>query len=233
MNRHLRRTRLVTGVGTTNPSKADLPPCDEHAPQAEHVSRASLPPAAARIEDCAHIRIDEPMRFNWVRYERLMRTLHGKITLAAVLVTTVVLLMLGWRAENGEPISPERWLCGAGSGWFITWMVRLALFTFLAAPRFVRFMPGGIHLSGLGALRPDQILHWKLHREVTSDSGERAGARLEIGCRWLWWERRWTMFLNDATQADLLHHLLKTRLAPKSMILRRTWATQLRLKPES
>ncbi|MCB1276532.1 hypothetical protein [Prosthecobacter sp.] len=233
MNRHLRRTRLVAGVARPPRLKTSRRPPDESNLHAEHENGSNPPSTSTSIEDSPVVRIDEPIHFNWVRYEHLIQALHGKITLAAVLVSGLVLLMLGRRAERGEYISPERWLCGAGAGWFIAWMVRLALFTFLAAPRFVRFMPGRICLSGLGSLRPEHILHWKMDRGVSLDSSEKACTRLEICCRWFWWERRWAMFLNDVTQADLLHQLLKTRLAAKSKVPRRTWSSELRLKPES
>lgn len=154
----------------------------------------------------------QPTRFNRARYKRVRRAMHGKIMAAKILVTVMVVVVLGWKAASGEHISPERWLCGIGSGLFLSVMVRLALLAALAPPRFILIEDEWIWLSGFGALKADQILHWSLERGVVLNPLDIPCSRLEIVCLWMWWERRWTMFLNDNAEAALLQHMLKTRL---------------------
>lgn len=156
----------------------------------------------------AVVQFVQPKHHTWVRYKTMAHALHGKINLAAAVVTVIIVILLGWRAAGGEHISPERWLCGVGSGWFIGWMGRLALFAALAAPRHISFQDGMIRLSGLGLLKPERVLRWSLHRGVMWNTDEEPCAHLEILCRWFGWERRWMMSLHDNAEAERLQQHL-------------------------
>lgn len=170
---------------------------------------------AANNSDESRLEIEEPLRFHRARYERLTCCLHGKCHLAAALLTGLVLILLGWRAIGGEAISPERWLCGALSGWFMVGMARLALFTCLAAPRGVCFAHGRLRLSGLGILQAGQVLHWSIQRGVQISSHSKPGARLQICCRWCGCERHWMMLMEEGPQIERLQQVLETHL-PRS-----------------
>lgn len=170
------------------------------------------PDTGIRNLEGVSLRIEEPMRFHWARYEHLTRAMHGKTNLAAAGLSVLILLMLGWKANTGELISPERWLCGAGAGWFVIWMARLALFTFFAAPRFISLQNGQVQISGLGVVKLDQIRQWSLDRGVLISGCDRQGARLQLCCRWFWRDRRWSMFLDDGPETDLLQRWLEAQL---------------------
>ncbi len=166
---------------------------------------------AAKAEDSSSLRIEEPLRFHLARYEHLTRPLHGKFNLAAALLTAVILLVLGWRAQYGAFISPERWLCGALSGWFIVAMIRLALFTCLAAPRFICCTQGKLHVSGLGTLRADHILYWSIEHKVMIHACSKPCAKFQLSCRWHGCERHWTMLMEEGPQTERLQSLLEAQ----------------------
>ena len=171
-----------------------------------------LIPAAASREDDASLHIEEPLRFHLARYGHLTRGLHGRLNLAAALLTTLILIMLGWRAQDGESISPARWLCGLLSGWFIIAMLRLALFTCLAAPRFICWTHGKLQISGLGTLRPGQIHHWSIEHKVMLHECAKPCAKFIICCRKLGCERHWTMLMEEGRQTEQLQRLLDLHL---------------------
>ena len=167
--------------------------------------RAAFPPETADTS----LWIEEPARFHRQRYQHLIHPLHGKFHQTAAVVTCLVLIMLSWRAGGASAISSERWLYGLLSGWFIVAMLRLALFTCLAAPRCISCAQGRLHLSGLGTLQAGQILHWSLKQGVKVSPCSRPGVRLDIGCRWLGWERHWSMLMEDDTETARLEHFLE------------------------
>jgi hypothetical protein len=177
-----------------------------------HPVRHGLTTPAAKSEDHSGLRIEEPLRFHLARYEHLTRHLQGKFNLAAVLLTGLILLVLGWRAQCGESVSPERWLCGALSGWFILAMTRLALFTCLAAPRFICYAQGKLQVSGLGTLRTEQILHWSIEHQVMIRACAKPCAKFQISCRWHGCERHWTMLMEEGRETERLQHLLEVQL---------------------
>lgn len=172
-------------------------------------------PAATLGTDEASLWIEEPMIFHRARYERLTRILHGKFNQASALLTCVVLIVLAWRAADGESVSPERWLCGLLSGWFMVSMARLALFTCLAAPRGICYAQGRLRVSGLGTLRAKQILHWSFQHGIRINAHAKPGARLQICCRWCGCERHWTMLMEEGPETERLERLLEMHL-PRS-----------------
>lgn len=153
--------------------------------------------------------IEEPVRFHRQRYRHLIHPLHGKFHQTAAVVTCLVLILLGWRAGGASSISSERWLYGLFSGWFIVAMLRLGLFTCLAAPRCISYAQGRLHLSGLGTLHAGQILHWSMTHGVRSSPCARPALRLDINCRWLGCERHWSMLLEEDTESARLQQLLE------------------------
>lgn len=162
--------------------------------------------------DVASLWIEEPLRFHRARYEHLTRILHGKFNQASALLTCMILSVLGWRAAAGEYVSPERWLCGLLSGWFIVSMARLALFTCLAAPRGISYAQGRLRISGLGILRTDQVLHWSIQRGVRISVHAKPGARLQICCRWCGCERHWMMLMEEGPDIERLQQVLEMHL---------------------
>ncbi|MDZ4405385.1 hypothetical protein [Prosthecobacter sp.] len=214
MNGYFRGSRLLAGVALPRATHTGLVTHDERKQDLERKRRRALQSATIRSASYPNVRFVQPIRLNWARYERVTRTLHGKITAAGVMVTVMAMIMLGWKAAGGEHITPVRWLYSVGSGWFITWMIRLAMFTCLAAPRFVSFQNGSIRLSGFGTLKPGQILRWSFDYHVMPDEHDSPCIRLEILCRWFWWKRRWTMLLDDGAEANRLQHLLQTQTSP-------------------
>ncbi len=177
----------------------------------------TLPDSARRLLEAKSdsdisLQIAEPLRFHWARYAHLTHCLHGKCHLVAALLSGLILSMLAWKAENGEHISPERWLCGLVAGWFIICMIRLALFTCLAAPRFICYSHGQLRISGLGTLRTDQILHWSIEHKVSVSACARPGAQFQICCRWLGYERHWAMLMEDGPETEELERLLEVQL---------------------
>lgn len=160
--------------------------------------------------------IEEPMRFHRARYEHLTRILHGKYNQASALLTCMVLIALGWRAAGGEHVSPERWLCGLLSGWFIIAMARLALFTCLAAPRGICYAQGRLRISGLGTLRAEQILDWSVQRGVRISTHASPAARLQLCCRWCGCERHWTMLMEEGQETERLVRLMEMQLPRRS-----------------
>ena len=197
MNKSLRATRLLAGV--TLPSAA----------------RCGLLKQGAQSADEASLWIEEPLRFHRARYEHLSHLLHERFNQVAAVLTCLVLIMLGWRAEGGEYVSPERWLCGLWSGWFIVAMARLALFTYLAAPRGICYAQGRLRISGLGLLRAGQVLYWSIQRGVRISAHAKPGARLQLCCRWCGCERHWTMLMEEGLETERLQRLLET-LLPRS-----------------
>ena len=173
------------------------------------------PPAAMLRSDETSLWIEEPLLYHRARYEHLTRILHGKFNQASALVTCMVLIVLGWRAAGGEYVSPERWLCGLLSGWFIVSMGRLALFTCLAAPRGLCYAQGRLRISGLGTVRAEQILHWSLQHGIKIGTHAKPGARLQICCRWCGCERHWTMLMEEGQETERLERLLEMHL-PRS-----------------
>jgi hypothetical protein len=163
-------------------------------------------------QPCAAVHFMQPKHHNWVKYKQVTRAWHRKMNVAAALATVIIVSMLGWRAAAGEHISPERWLCGLGSGWFIALMARLALFAALAAPRHIGFQNGMIRLSGLGMVKPGQVLRWSLYRGVMLKTHDGPSAHLEILCRWFGWERQWRMSLHDNAEAERLRQHLELLL---------------------
>lgn len=157
---------------------------------------------------CGHARFVQPRRFNWARYEEVVRALHDKIMALGTLVSSVTLITLSWRVAGGQAVSPGRWLLGAGAGWFVMGMLRLALFVVLSGPRYLRFSHGRISLSGLGQLHPRQIVAWSL-RPVSRRRRQKASVQVELRCLWHGWQRRWVMRLEDDWHASELHHLLR------------------------
>ncbi|OYW77502.1 MAG: hypothetical protein B7Z37_03900 [Verrucomicrobia bacterium 12-59-8] len=171
--------------------------------------------AANSAADDTSLWVQEPMRFHRARYEHLTRLLHGRFNLASALLSCLILIMLGWRAWCGEYVSPERWLYGLLSGWFIVLMARLALFTCLAAPRGICYTQGGLRISGLGTLRAEQVLHWSIQRGIRIRTHAKSGARLQICCRWCGCERHWTMLMEEGLETERLERLLEMHL-PRS-----------------
>ena len=177
-----------------------------------HPVRHGQATPAARSENPSSLRIEEPLRVHLARYEHLTRHLQGRFNLAAALLTALILMVLGWRAQGGEPVSPERWLCGALSGWFILAMTRLALFTYLAAPRFICYTQGRLQVSGLGTLRTEQILNWSIEHQVMIRACAKPCAKFQISCRWHGCERHWTMLMEEGQETERLQHLLETQI---------------------
>lgn len=157
---------------------------------------------------CTRAEIVQPRRLNWARYSSVVRDHHNKIMVTGALVSSATLLILSWRVAGGEVVSPGRWLLGAGAGWFVIGMLRLALFVALSGPRCVRFSHGRLFLSGLGELHPQQILGWSLC-PVRKRRRQKPSIQVELRCRWHGWARRWVMRLEDDWQTAELHHLLR------------------------
>ncbi len=214
MNKSLPATRLLAGVTLSSAPRSGLLKQDASPPRV--LSRRILTrPAAALRTDESSLWIEEPMIFHRARYEHLTRILHGKFNQASALLTCMVLVALSWRAAGGEYVSPERWLCGLLSGWFIVSMARLALFTCLAAPRGIGYAKGRLRISGLGTLRAEQILHWSFQHGIRISAHAKPGVRLQICCRWCGSERHWTMLMEEGQKTERLERLLETHL-PRS-----------------
>ena len=214
MNKSLQATRLFAGVSLPGVARSRLLPEDACL----HLVQPRLRQArrgAAKIDAETSLWIEEPMRFHRARYEHLTHHLQGRFHLAAALLSCLVLLMLGLRATGGELVSSERWLCGLLSGWFIVSMARLALFTFLAAPRGLCCARGRLSISGLGTLRAKQILHWSIQRGVRISPHAKPGAQLQLCCRWCGCERHWTMLMEEGQETERLQRLLEAQL-PRS-----------------
>ncbi|WP_395738815.1 hypothetical protein [Prosthecobacter sp.] len=128
------------------------------------------------------------------------------------MLTTLILMMLGWNAAGGQHIPPGRWLCGLLSGWFIVFMFRTGLFIWLAAPRFICCDCGQLQVSGLGRLRTSQILHWTIEHQVMIHARNPRGARLRICCRWLGWKRHWMMLMEEGPRTERLQRELELLL---------------------
>ncbi len=214
MNKSLRAARLPAGVTLSRAARSRLLKQDA-SPLQSQPSHRRTHRAAARSANETSLWIEEPMRFHRARYEHLTRILHGKFSQASAMLSCLILFVLGWRAASGEHVSPERWLCGLLSGWFIVSMARLALFTFLAAPRGVCYAQGRLRISGLGTLRAERILHWSIQRGVRINAHAKPGARLQIGCRWFGCERHWTMLMEEGLETERLERLLERHL-PRS-----------------
>lgn len=214
MNKPLPASRLLAGVAFSSAPQPCLVKKDA-SPSLVQPGRSLTRPAAVFRSVEASLWIEEPMLFHRARYEHLTRILHRKFTQASALLTCMVLIALGWRAAGGEHISPERWLCGLLSGWFIVSMARLALFTCLAAPRGIYYTQGRLRISGLGTLTAEKILHWSFQHGVRISAQARPGARLQICCRWCGCERHWTMLMEEGPETERLERLLEMHL-PRS-----------------
>ena len=214
MNKPLPATRLLAGVTFSSAARSGLLKKDASPARVQPRRILTRPAAMLRTEE-ASLWIEEPMVFHRGRYERLTRILHGKFNQASALLTCMVLIGLGWRAACGVYVSPERWLCGLLSGWFIVSMARLALFTCLAAPRGICYAQGRLRVSGLGKLRAEQILHWSFQHGIRINAHGKPGARLQICCRWCGCERHWTMLMEEGPETERLERLLEMHL-PRS-----------------
>lgn len=212
MNKSLRAVRLPAGVTLSSAPRSRLLKQDASSCRT-HLRRRRIHRVTTRSADEASLWIEEPMRFHRARYAHLTRILHGKFNQASALLTCMILIVLAWRAAHGVHISPERWLCGLLSGWFIVSMSRLALFTCLAAPRVICYAHGRLRISGMGTLRAEQILHWSLQRGVRISSHAKPGAQLHICCRWYGRERHWTMLMEEGRETERLQHLLQRHLS--------------------
>lgn len=212
MSKPFTATRRHDGVKLPDSTRRGLTTDDESwrpaFPEPELARRA----AAARSDADTGLQIAEPLRFHWARYAHLTHCLHEKCHLMAALLSGLILSLLAWKAEHGAHISPERWLSGMVSGWFIICMIRLALFTCLAAPRFICCTHGQLRISGIGTLRMDQILHWSIENKVKVRACAGTGARLQIGYRRLGCERHWTMLMEDGPDTEKLERLLEAQL---------------------
>lgn len=224
MNKPLRGTRLLAGVALGDAVRYGLIPQNAGFRQVQPERTETDPVVGAPREAEACLHIQEPAPFHWARYEHLRRRLRRRFHLAAALLTALILIMLGWKAEHGDHISTVRWFCGVFSGWFIVAMIRLALFTHLAAPRFICYARGHLRISGLGTLRAAQILHWSIERKVRVQGRAKPGAKVQICCRCLGWERHWTMLMEEGPETERLQHVLETQLprnADAAVLLRR------------
>ncbi|MDI1313056.1 hypothetical protein [Prosthecobacter sp.] len=226
MNKPLRAARLPAGVTRSSAPRSRLLKQDPRAYRAQP-KRRRLHRVATRSAAETSLWIEEPVRFHRARYEHLTRILHGRFNQASALLTCMILTVLAWRAGGGVYVSPERWLCGLLSGWFIVSMARLALFTCLAAPRVICYSHQRLRISGLGTLRAERILHWSLQRGVRISTHAKPGARLQICCRWWGRERKWTMLMEEDLETERLELLLQRHLsrsapAAKTPLLCRT-----------
>ncbi|MCF7789517.1 MAG: hypothetical protein K9N47_25565 [Prosthecobacter sp.] len=211
MNKSLRATRLLAGVTPSSAPQSGLLKQGASLAQVQP-RRSQTRRTAVRRADETSLWIEEPLRFHRARYEHLTRILRGKFSQVSAVLTCLILFVLGWRAASGEYVSPERWLCGLLSGWFIVSMARLALFTCLAAPRGVCYAQGRLRISGLGILRAEQILHWSIQRGVRISAHAKPGARLQICCRWCGCARHWTMLMEEGQETERLERLLEMHL---------------------
>ena len=214
MNKSLQATRLLAGDTLPGAARPGLLPENAglHLPQPRH---RQVRRATATIDEESSLWIEEPTRFHRARYEHLTHHLYGRFPWVATLLSCLILLMLGLRATGGELVSPERWMCGLLSGWFIVSMARLALFTFLAAPRGLCYAHGRLRISGMGTLRAEQILHWSILRGVKISPHTKPGAQLQLCCRWCGCERHWTMLMEEGQETERLQRLLEVQL-PRS-----------------
>jgi hypothetical protein len=212
MNTYARAIRLPGGVTLAVAVRpGQLPHGEKHADDPARRRLAPQAPTAKNVEDTSFSFV-EPLRFHWARYEYLTRLLQSKRHLAAALLSCVILIMLRWKAESGAPISPVRWLYAGVSGWFIVSMSRLALFTCLAAPRFICHAQGKLRISGLGTVRAEHILNWSIERGVVICVRAKRGVKLHLCCRWFGWRRHWTMLMEDGPEVERLRGLLEAAL---------------------
>lgn len=214
MNKPLPATRLLAGVTFSSAPRSGLIKQDASPSLAPPRLKLTSPTAVLRSEE-ASLWIEEPMPFHRARYEHLTRILHGKFNQASALLTCMVLMALGWRAAGGEYVSPERWLCGLLSGWFIVSMARMALFTCLAAPRCISYAQGRLRISGLGTVMAERIRHWSFQHGIRVSTHGKPGARLQICYHWCGCERHWTMLMNEGQETERLERLLEMHL-PRS-----------------
>lgn len=189
------------GEGGRWPKPADGPEKTLPVPQCGRKRETTVVAAAVRFE--------QPRRFNWRRYEDARKAWSERIMLAGTLVSGLALVTLLWRMAEGEPVSHARWLLGTGSGFFVVWMLRLALFVVLSAPHFISFAGGRVRLSGLGLLRPEQILHWTV-QPGKRRRRQKASLRIDIGCLWHGTETQWSIDMEEGAEAVQLQHWLKT-----------------------
>lgn len=202
MNGSLRDHAMLASLGPRGMAALELAP-------------AEALPAVARPAQ----RFVQPARFNWARYEHVKRQVHAKVCVISMLLTGLVMALLWWKAAQGGIISPERWLCGAASGWLIARMFRLGLFVILSAPRCLTFEHDRCHLSGMGVLKPGDVSGWSLTRETPPGARSCRCLRLEIRCRWFGCARGWTMFVVDGPEVTRLRRLLEVHVGPPDQVV--------------
>lgn len=224
MNGSFRASRVLAGATLHGAAPLGLL-IDER----RHLRAGPLRPSA-RSEAQANIQFVQPMCLNRARYEQIRHALHAKVCVIATLVTTLVMASLWWKAAHGEHVSFERWLLGAASGWFVARMFRLGLFAWLSTPCCVSFHAGVIRLSGLGELKPEEVLNWTLARDVEPDTHTRRCMHLEILCRRSGRTARWTMLLTDDDEAQRLQRFLESHLPNSKDTNPATQTFGLRLK---
>ncbi len=211
MNASASGPHLLAGAATTRPTALAEPGREGRCTRTRLITQPRQTPVGRA--DTA-VRFVQPLRFTRARQRRVLRSLRRKIALGGLLFTVMVMMMLAWKAAEGVPVSTGQWLLGVCSGAFIMMMMRLALFASLSAPSFIRFREGGMDLSGLGLVNPQQVLHWSLARGVVRRR-QKPHARLEMSLSWLGQEKSWTMCLEEGEKADQLRQMLKAACAAR------------------
>ena len=179
-------------------------PCAAHRPSRRPFAqrRRGL---AARTE----FKFEQPLRLNRILYMRIIRALHPMTRWFALAVTAGVLIALGCKSLAGEDIPTSRWLLGATSGTLSSWCFRIAVLISVARPRIIVFRADRVCLSDIGTVSTDRIIHWSLDRDMADESTGLRCARLEIVCRGLLWDRRWSMLLDDNDVTERLTDALR------------------------
>lgn len=154
----------------------------------------------------------QPPQHNWARYKSLERAWRTRTAVIGPLSALAAVAVLAWRAVHGMPVSEVRWFCAVGLGLLLPSLARLALFTLLAAPRKITLHAHTLHLSGLGHVRPDQVMRWSLRGNVIPPGGGPNCTRLHITYLRLGLEREWSMLLDDGDETARLLRLLQERL---------------------
>ncbi|WP_395751932.1 hypothetical protein [Prosthecobacter sp.] len=216
MNSHFRAARLYEGFLLSGNSRAGQVVAEKCRFQALRERRRRERAANPSCAEDIRIRIEEPARLHRARHDRLAARMRGKCRIAAWVLTTLVLMVLAWKAGGGQHISPERWVCGLLAGWFTLFMFRAAVFIWQAAPRFVCCEHGQVQVSGLGRLTKAQILNWSIEHQVRIHGRSPRGARLQICCRRLGGERHWTMLMDEGQETERLQRLLE-QLLPRTV----------------
>lgn len=163
------------------------------------------------------VRFDQPRGCHWAQHEQVVCGCREKIAALGLVVSCLAFGCLGWRELQGEAVPVTRWLLGAASGWFVIAMLRMGLFVLQAAPRWLVVESGGVlRLSGLGKVRAREVLGWSMKRRGKRRH-RKAAVEFSIRCRWLEWERTWSLWLEDDWQAARLLHLLRA-LCPEAEV---------------